>query len=107
MPMLKFPVRDAGPWRIAQPPNRTRETRLSGMTTGAPGNVTHGGTVNPPANRKGRAGNPPPKGARAWDLPKQHRWVNLSVITADKAVIQRVQVPPRQMLDRTSSDATT
>ena len=33
--------------------------------------------------------------------------VRRSVITADKAVVQRVQVPPRQMLDRTRSDATT
>ena len=27
------------------------------------------GTENPPCNRKGRAGNPPPKGARASALP--------------------------------------
>ena len=32
--------------------------------TGISGNVAYGGT-NPPRNRKGGAGNPPPKGARA------------------------------------------
>ena len=31
--------------------------------------MTHGGTVNPPCNRKGRDGNPPPTGARASALP--------------------------------------
>jgi hypothetical protein len=45
--------------------NRTREIRLSGMKRGAWGNVAYGGTVNPPRNRKGGAGNPPPKGRRA------------------------------------------
>ena len=35
----------------------------------AAGNVADGGTENPPCNRKGRAGNPPPKGARASALP--------------------------------------
>jgi hypothetical protein len=29
----------------------------------------HGGTVLPPRNRKGGAGNPPPTDARAIDLP--------------------------------------
>jgi hypothetical protein len=50
--------------------NRTREIRPSGMTTGASGNVDHGGNVNPPRNRKGGAGNPPPTVARARDLSK-------------------------------------
>ena len=31
--------------------------------------MAQGGTVTPPCNRKGRAGNPPPKGARASALP--------------------------------------
>ncbi len=31
--------------------------------------MADGGTENPPCNRKGRAGNPPPKGARASALP--------------------------------------
>ena len=31
--------------------------------------MAYGGTVNPPRNRKGGAGNPPPKGARASALP--------------------------------------
>ena len=35
----------------------------------AAGNVAYGGTVNPPRNRKGGAGNPPPTGARASALP--------------------------------------
>ena len=52
--------------------NRTREIRPSGMTTGASGNVGHGGNVNPPRNRKGGAGNPPPTAARARDLSKPH-----------------------------------
>src|SRR5258708_34038970 len=38
---------------------------------GAWGNVAYGGIVNPPCNRKGRDGNPPPKGARASDLSRQ------------------------------------
>ena len=40
-----------------------------GISGGAAGNVAYGGTVNPPRNRKGGAGNPPPKGARASALP--------------------------------------
>ncbi len=40
---------------------------------GAPGNVAHGGNVNPPRNRKGGAGNPPPKSARARDLSRQSK----------------------------------
>ena len=39
--------------------------RLSGMKRGVWGNVAYGGTVNPPRNRKGGAGNPPPTGRRA------------------------------------------
>ena len=39
----------------------------------APGNVAHGGNVNPPRNRKGWAGNPPPKSARARDLSRQSK----------------------------------
>ena len=31
--------------------------------------MAYGGTVNPPRNRKGGAGNPPPTGARASALP--------------------------------------
>ncbi len=45
---------------IARVTNRTREIRPSGMTMGACGNVDHGGTVNPPRNRKSGTGNPPP-----------------------------------------------
>ena len=33
--------------------NRTREIRPSGMKKGACGNVSYGGTRNPPHNRKG------------------------------------------------------
>jgi len=36
---------------------------------GSDGNVTHGGTVIAPRNRKGGAANPPPTDARAIDLP--------------------------------------
>ena len=42
---------------------------MSGILGGAAGNVAYGGTVNPPRNRKGGAGNPPPTGARASALP--------------------------------------
>jgi hypothetical protein len=57
--------------------NRTREIRLSGMTRGAWGNEAYGGNVNPPRNRKGGSGNPPPKGRRAPALSrpqKQGEW---------------------------------
>ena len=46
---------------------------MSGILGGAAGNVAYGGTVNPPRNRKGGAGNPPPTGARASALPDRHR----------------------------------
>ena len=42
-PTLELPGGDAGRWRKARPPNRTRENRPSGMTTEASGNVTLGG----------------------------------------------------------------
>ena len=54
---------EAGPW----------ENPKSGILGGAAGNVAYGGTVNPPRNRKGGAGNPPPKGARASALPDNFR----------------------------------
>ena len=45
------------------------ENPMYGISGGAAGNVAQGGTVNPPRNRKGGAGNPPPTGARAIALP--------------------------------------
>ena len=45
------------------------ENPTYGILGRAAGNVAYGGTVNPPRNRKGGAGNPPPKGARASALP--------------------------------------
>ena len=54
---------EAGPW----------ENPKSGILGGAAGNVVYGGTVNPPRNRKGGAGNPPPTGARASALPNNFR----------------------------------
>ena len=45
------------------------ENPTYGILGGAAGNVAYGGTVNPPRNRKGGAGNPPPTGARASALP--------------------------------------
>ena len=45
------------------------ENPTYGISGGAAGNVVYGGTVNPPRNRKGGAGNPPPTGARASALP--------------------------------------
>ena len=50
---------EAGPW----------ENPKSGILGRAAGNVAQGGTVTPSCNRKGRAGIPPPKGARASALP--------------------------------------
>ena len=36
--------------------------------------------MNPPRNRKGGAGNPPPKGARASALPdKDSHWISLAM----------------------------
>ena len=46
-----------------------RENPMSGILGGAAGSVVYGGTVHPPRNRKGGAGNPPPKDARASALP--------------------------------------
>jgi hypothetical protein len=40
-------------WGNAMVANRTREIRPSGMKRGACGNVSYGGTRNPPHNRKG------------------------------------------------------
>ena len=45
------------------------ENPTYGISGGAAGNVAYGETVNPPRNRKGGAGNPPPTGARASALP--------------------------------------
>ena len=45
------------------------ENPTYGILGRAAGNVAYGGTVNPPRNRKGGAGNPPPTGARASALP--------------------------------------
>ena len=52
------------------------ENPTYGISGGAAGNVAYGGTVNPPRNRKGGAGNPPPKGARASALPDIHAGVS-------------------------------
>ena len=49
------------------------ENPTYGILGGAAGNVAYGGTVNPPRNRKGGAGNPPPTGARASALPDTKR----------------------------------
>jgi hypothetical protein len=62
---LSFGLSGKARWGKAKVANRTREIRPSGMKAGARGNVAHGGTVNPPRNRKGGDGNPPPKSARA------------------------------------------
>jgi hypothetical protein len=68
---LSFDPSGKARWGNAKAANRTREIRLSGMKTGARGNVAHGGTVTPPRNRKGVDGNPPPKSARAPALSKR------------------------------------
>jgi hypothetical protein len=59
--------------------NRTREIRPSGMTTGASGNVGHGGNVNPPRNRKGGDGNPLPTAERTRE--------SIQTVAADKAAV--------------------
>ncbi len=48
-----------------------RENPMYGILGGTAGNVVYGGNVNPPRNRKGGAGNPPPKDARASVLPDE------------------------------------
>ena len=69
------------------------EIRPSGMRRGLDGNVDYGGNVNPPCNRKSRAGNPPPNVARAiilldtiqrqiaaiiyWPLHGSQRWAKI------------------------------
>ena len=68
---LSFDLTGKARWGKAKAANRTREIRLSGMKTGARGNVAHGGTVNPLRNRKGVDGNPPPKSARAPALSRR------------------------------------
>ena len=62
---------------------------LSGLVKSAPaafvsrqsreacGNVAYGGTVNPPRDRKGGAGNPPPKSARAQALSRLRKNLKL------------------------------
>ena len=55
----RCPTLEAVPW----------ENPTYGILGRAAGNVAHGGTVNPPCNRKGRDGNPPPTSARAGALP--------------------------------------
>ena len=42
---------------------------------GGDGIVAQGGTVNPPRNRKGGSGNPPPTGVRAIALPDPSAWL--------------------------------
>jgi hypothetical protein len=71
---LSFGLSGKARWGKAKVANRTREIRPSGMKAGARGNVAHGGTVNPPRNRKGGDGNPPPKSARAPVLSRPFHW---------------------------------
>ena len=63
-------LREGSPVTVARVANRIREIRPSGMRLGARRNVTYGGNGNPPRNRKGGAGNPPPEGARASILSR-------------------------------------
>ena len=69
--LTSTPLRKA-PYRTERCPTLEavpRENPTYGILGRAAGNVAHGGSVNPPCNRKGRAGNPPPTGARASALP--------------------------------------
>jgi hypothetical protein len=92
---LSFGLSGKARWGQAKVANRTREIRPSGMKTGARGNVAHGGTVNPPRNRKGGDGNPPPTSARApvlsrpvyWRRTRKGRWV--VALKTRKARLQR------------------
>jgi hypothetical protein len=70
---LSFGPSGKARWGQAKVANRTREIRLSGMKTGARGNVAYGGTRNPPRRPKGREWSLPPTGARAPDLSKRPR----------------------------------
>jgi hypothetical protein len=73
-PPLKLPLSREGCERKATVANRTREIRLSGMKRGAWGNVAYGGTVNPPRNRKGGIGNPPPNPDFRSSLRSRTTW---------------------------------
>jgi hypothetical protein len=71
-PTLEPPACDAGRWRKAKPPNRTRENRPSGMTTGARGNVTGGRTANPPRSSIAEDSIWPAPPVRASRIPATH-----------------------------------
>ena len=79
---------------------------MSGILGGAAGNVAYGGTVNPPRNRKGGAGNPPPTGARASALPDNFSpnrlWQNRAVACTYALSVHN----PTLMLASTRSVAT-
>jgi hypothetical protein len=90
--------------------NRTREIRLSGMKRGAWGDVAYGGTVNPPRNRKGGCGNPPPKGRRAPVLsqPSGDTFLEFAVwprdfaggLSVDRKSSLRTGPPPTPSINR-------
>src|SRR5215469_5085699 len=77
--------------RKARASNRTREIRPSGIIGGL-GKRRHGGTVNPPCNRKSRNGNPPPTAGRALLLSQRTD----DELVKPLIVIQRVEIPPDQ-----------
>src|SRR5215510_71382 len=58
--------------RQAKTSNRTWEIRPSGMIGGF-GKRGHGGIVNPPRNRKGETGNPPPTANASDFYPNRTR----------------------------------
>ena len=68
---------------------------MYGISGGAAGNVAYGGTVNPPRNRKGGAGNPPPTGARASALPNDD----------ESFVASGIPLPVRAFAHRCDADA--
>jgi len=67
-PALKTPPSWEGLWKRGQGFKPDPGNLAVRHYRGASGNVANGGIVNPPRNRKGEAGNPPPVSRRARAL---------------------------------------
>jgi hypothetical protein len=68
---LNLATKGKAPGRDTKASNRTWEIRPSGIIGGL-GKRGHGGIANPPRNRKGESGSPPPK-AYASEFYPNHR----------------------------------
>src|ERR1035438_3859445 len=65
----------------------TREIRPSGII-GGHGKRSYGGTVNPPRNRKGGAGNPPPTAGAPEFYPNRNRLAGAGFKPPPAAVVK-------------------